>query len=106
MRIAVDDSGQPTVAVGSSPTFSLGAVIFEHTVEADACDQTVENLKQALNVKEFHYADLTQATRTAFFRSISNHEFGYVVQTFVKSRRRHGRWNDATFFFERVAEKL
>jgi len=106
MRIAVDESGHPTVTEGSSPTFSPGAVLFEHTSAAEACDQTVAELNHRLNVTEFHYVDLTTAARTAFLEAIVAHDFGYVVQTFVKSRRKHGLWSDTEFFYDRVASKF
>ena len=106
MRITVDESGQPTVASGSSPTFSLGAVLFERAEEAEACDQTVERLKAGLNVAEFHYVDLRQATRRAFFDAVREHDFGYIVQTFVKARRKHGNWNRNQFFYDRIALKF
>ena len=106
MRIGVDDSGGPTVAPGSSPTFSLGAVLFERVEEAEACEQTVEQLKESLNVNEFHYIHLTHATQKAFFEAILKHDFGYVVQTFVKDWRKHGKWEDSEFFYDRIAEKF
>ena len=106
MRIAVDESGQPTVADGSSPTFSLGAVLVERVEEAEACDQTIEQLKASLNVAEFHYVDLTPATRKAFLETILQHDFGYVVQTFVKKRRKHGKWAENKFFYDRIAAKF
>ncbi|HWY86134.1 MAG TPA: DUF3800 domain-containing protein [Gemmataceae bacterium] len=106
MRVAVDESGQPTVADGSSPTFSLGAVLFERVEEAEACDQTIEKLKASLNVAEFHYIDLTHATRTAFFDAVNKHDFGYAVQTFLKERRKHGKWDDEKFFYDRIAAKF
>lgn len=106
MRIAVDESGQPTVAKGSSPTFSLGAVLFECVEEAEACDRTVEQMKASLNVPEFHYVDLTQATRKAFLETVHKHDFGYVVQTFLKKRRKHGKWDEKEFFYDRIAAKF
>jgi hypothetical protein len=106
MRIAVDESGQPTVADGSSPRFSLGAVLFEHVEEAEACEQTVEQLKASLNVAEFHYVDLTQATRKTFLEAILKHDFGYAVQTFIKKRRKHGKWTENEFFYDRIAAKF
>ncbi len=106
MRIFVDESGHPTVAYGSSPTFSLGAVLFEHVDEAEACNQTVGQLKASLNVAEFHYIDLTPATRKAFLEAVLKHNFGYVVQTFVKKRRKHKNWAENEFFYDRVAAKF
>ena len=106
MRIAVDESGQPTVVKGSSPTFSLGAVLFERVEEAEACAQTIEKLKASLNVSEFHYVDLTQATRKALLHGVCRHDFGYVVQTFVKARRKHGKWDEKDFFYDRVTAKF
>jgi hypothetical protein len=106
MRIFVDESGHPTVAHGSSPTFSLGAVLFERVDEAEECDQTVEQLKAILNVAEFHYVDLTPATRKAFLEAVCKHDFGYIVQTFVKKRRKHGNWAENKFFYDRIAAKF
>jgi hypothetical protein len=106
MRIIVDESGHPTVAHGSSPTFSLGAVLFERVDEAEACDQTVEQLKAILNVAEFHYVDLTPATRKAFLEAVCKHDFGYIVQTFVKKRRKQGKWDENEFFYGRIASKF
>jgi hypothetical protein len=106
MRIAVDESGHPTVAEGSSPTFSLGAVLFERVEEAEACDQTIEQLKAGLNVAEFHSIDLTSKTQRVFLETVSKHDFYYVVQTFVKKRRKHGKWNEKAFFYDRIAAKF
>jgi hypothetical protein len=74
--------------------------------EAEACDLTIKRLKASLNVREFHYVDLTQATRKAFFDGVGKHDFYYTVQTFHKARRKHGNWVKKEFFYDRIAAKF
>ncbi|WP_020475540.1 DUF3800 domain-containing protein [Zavarzinella formosa] len=106
MRIYVDESGQPMVVKGSSPTFSLGCVIFESPDEAETCNLAIEELKKTLGVREFHYVNLTSATRRLFLQKVASFKFDYVVQTVIKQRLKHGNWSKKGFFYDRIACKL
>jgi hypothetical protein len=105
MPIFGDESGDPGMKPGSSPTFTLALILFESELEAAACEQTIASLKVSLHVDEFRWVNLDDSKRTAFLQTVVQHDFFYVAQTLVKKRLKHRDFRKKAFFYERVAEK-
>jgi hypothetical protein len=106
MRMYIDEAGEVGMAPGSSPTFSLAAVLFETEEESLKCDEAIERLKKDLHVTEFHFADLDQGPREAFLKAVLDFDFVYVIQTVVEDRLRHPDWKRSAFFYNQVADKM
>jgi hypothetical protein len=101
-----DESGDPGMSPGSSPTFTLALMLFETEQEASACEQTISELRATVGVPYFHWVELDETKRKAFLNGVAKHDFYYVVQTLVKAKVKHRDFSKRTFFYERVAEKM
>lgn len=82
MLILIDESGDAGMKLGkgSSPFFCVIAVIFTDSLDADACDRAIDELRRKMqlpNDYEFHFSKNSESIRTRFFKHIGPERFSY-----------------------------
>src|SRR3989338_10890643 len=82
MLVFIDESGDPGLKIdsGSSRYFTIALVVFEDSLEAIACDQSIELLKKQLNWSqdsEFHFKRNSDRIRRQFLQTTIKHDFLY-----------------------------
>lgn len=82
MLVFIDESGDSGFKFdrGSSRYFVIVAVIFSGNFPANACDRTIDCLRQQLwfsPAYEFHFSECSDRVREQFLRSVSGEEFLY-----------------------------
>jgi hypothetical protein len=92
-----------------SKHFLLTAVWLETSQLAWVCEQTIAGVRTALGLSttfEFHFAEISDAQRTAFLTAVSTSSFHYLTCTLQKTPKEswlEGRaWRKRPFFFERI----
>jgi hypothetical protein len=90
MLCFVDESGDAGLKLdrGSSPFFTITAVIFEDHDEADACDQAINQLRRELSLPsnfEFHYTETPVRYCRRFFERVAGYPFRHLSLTIDKS---------------------
>ncbi|HZW08780.1 MAG TPA: DUF3800 domain-containing protein [Phycisphaerales bacterium] len=95
MRVYVDESGDPGMAgrVGSTPHFTIAAVMFADEEAEASCRQAIRALKQELgwnSRQEFKFNKCRRDLSLRFFQAVSVQDFQYLAVTLNKS----GLWGD------------
>lgn len=89
MLAFVDESGCTGMKLdkGSSPTFTVSAILFQDRGVAERCYSRIDNLRRELGVtKEFHFNKCSHDNRMRFFETVSDYDFQYMTVIFDKRK--------------------
>lgn len=87
MPTFIDEGGEIGVKATSARHFRLVAVCFESEARVNPCVQELGGLIPALGLPatfEFHFSKNTHNQKTAFFSTLSGHDFSFVATHFDK----------------------
>ncbi len=91
MATFIDESGDIGTTPGASKFFRLAAVCFEHGDSVDEYLAGFETLLSAIKAREdfeFHFSEINDRQKHAFFEMIEPIHFQFVVVTLAKSTLR------------------
>ncbi|MBK8913085.1 MAG: DUF3800 domain-containing protein [Phycisphaerales bacterium] len=88
MLVFFDESGDPGMrfSEGSSLLFTAAAVVFDDHHASTNCQRHIEAMRDAMRIREFHFADLSHRKRLAFFDGIRSFPFGYYAFVLNKQK--------------------
>ncbi len=89
--VFIDESGDAGFKLdsGSSPVFCLIAILFSETVQMEATEAAIQELKRSLSRKrtqEFHFNKENEATREAFCKAVPSCPFRIRAIVVEKTR--------------------
>ena len=90
MLCFVDESGDAGLKLdqGSSPFFTITAVIFEDHEDANSCDAAITELRRSLGLPagfEFHYVETPRKHCRSFFECVVGRPFYHVTLSIDKA---------------------
>lgn len=112
MLKAIDESGDLGMKLGkgSTPLFSLGAVIFADPTEASRCNSHIASLRKQLHLPEdfeFRFSSTKDSIRERFLKEIAVFSFEYFVATLNKNGLRHDdAYLDKSNLWQAAARRL
>ncbi len=99
MLVFMDESGDSGFKFdrGSSPYFTICAVIFPDGFSADACDRNIDELRLRLKLArghEFHFKGCRDSIKRRFLSHVSSDQFRYHAFVIDKQRLLSTRLRD------------
>lgn len=80
--------------------------MFERAEQARACESAITDLRSRLHLPpdfEFHFAEISNDLRAAFFAAVEGHEFSYTACVVFKRQLSGREWDDKGHFYREVA---
>lgn len=89
----------------SLPYFTLAAVAFESSTEAQLCQTTIAKLRESERLPpryEFHFAAIPAVQRRTFLGAVADQKFFFAACHVQKGRLSGRMWRDKGYFYTKV----
>lgn len=104
MLVFIDESGDAGFKFdrGSSPYFTVVAIMFRDSLAASACERAIAELRREQRLSagyEFHFTHCSDRLRLSFFKKVATEEFQYHAFVLNKKRLYGSLFSDPETFY-------